>query len=108
MGSKFEINFKNRPAIEIFGKSYELNISPKKWMFSIMRHLRFMRKLFPGWHAKDKQIGRQIRQEILEQVPNLSADLKKKRLEELDQIKGYRRVKYEKAAKVMASLKEIS
>jgi len=92
LGSSFEIVHINRPAFDLFGKKIEFDFSPKRWMLKIMRHLRSLRLLMPEWHKKEKEISQQVRKELLEGFPP------RHRLLELDNIKGYREVRYKAAS----------
>ena len=74
------------------GKKIEFDFSPKRWMLKVMRHFRSLRLLMPEWHKKEKEISQQVRKELLEEFPSRS------RLLELDNIKGYREVRYKAAS----------
>jgi indolepyruvate ferredoxin oxidoreductase len=95
LGTEFKVRHINRPAFDVFGKKIEFDLSPRRWMFSIMRHLRILRILLPSWHKREKEISLRIRTELLsglEQHQN-----KYQRIKELASIKGYREIRYAKA-----------
>lgn len=92
LGRSFRKVFINRPAFDVGAKKIEFDFSPKPWMLSLMRHARFLRPLLPEWHKKEREIAGDIRSRLL--GPALSyQDLKK-----LENIKGYRDVRYEQYA----------
>lgn len=96
LGKSFEIVHINRPAFELLGKKVEFDFSPKPWMLNTMRHLRVLRKLMPSWHKKEKQIALTLREKIM----NVSSVLPQDRysyLQRIDNVKGYREVRYQKA-----------
>lgn len=95
LGSSFEVVHINRPAFDILGKKIEFDFSPKKWMLNVMRHLRILRLLMSQWHKNEKEIAHKIRAELVD------AKLSRKRLMELDNIKGYREVRYKIANKYL-------
>ena len=95
LGTHFKVIHINRPAFDLLGKKIEFDFSPKKWMLLMMRHFRVLRVLMPDWHKHEKDISTRIRSEIL------SGKLSLKRLNELDQIKGYRSVRYKAASQVL-------
>jgi indolepyruvate ferredoxin oxidoreductase len=95
LGSSFEVVHINRPSFDIFGKKIEFDFSPKPWMLRMMKHLRSLRLLLPDWHKKEKEISLLIRKELL------NGDLRRSRLLELDNIKGYRDVRYKSAIKYL-------
>jgi indolepyruvate ferredoxin oxidoreductase len=64
-------------------------------MLKIMKNLGVLRLLLPAWHTHEKDIARTIKSLMLEEV------LPKKRLLELDNIKGYREVRYKLAQKYL-------
>jgi indolepyruvate ferredoxin oxidoreductase len=94
-GTSFEVVHINRPAFVVMGRKIEFDFSPKPWMLKVMKNLRVLRLLMPAWHAHEKEIALSIRNLILEEV------LPKKRLLELDNIKGYREVRYKLAEKYL-------
>lgn len=97
LGSGFQVVHINRPAFDIAARKIEFDFSPRPWMLKIMRQMRILRLLMPQWHHKEKAIAAQIRKELL------AADIPRKRLKELDAIKGYREVRYAAAAKYLGS-----
>src|SRR3990167_9094789 len=44
----------NRPEFTIFGFHLRFNIVTRDWQLHIMRQMKFLRKLLPGWHAREK------------------------------------------------------
>ncbi len=68
-------------------KKIEFDFSPRPWMLKIMRHLRLLRTVMPEWHKREREISVRIRGEIL-------SGKDKTRLKQLDQVKGYRDVRY--------------
>lgn len=92
LGSSYKVVHINRPAFDLFGKKIEFDFSPKVWMLKIMRHMRILRKLMPQWHKEERRIALVIRAELLSGVSE-------KRLRELEQVKGYREIRYQSAAK---------
>lgn len=96
----------NRPAFDLFGKKIEFDISPKDWMLKLMRHARVLRFLLPSWHKKEREISLKIRDQILNQIPKgqKSDDIIRKNLKILENIKGYREVRYQKATEAFANL----
>lgn len=95
LGSSFEVIHINRPAFVVAGKKIEFDFSPKRWMLQLMRHFRVLRILLKDWHKNEKEMASAVRAEILK------AGLNRKRLMELDSIKGYREVRYKFATKFL-------
>lgn len=61
-------------------------------MLKVMRHMRILRKLMPDWHKEERRLSGIIRREILSKAGE-------HRLRELEQVKGYREIRYSLAAK---------
>ncbi len=100
----------NRPSFDIFNKRVEFDISPKDWMLKIMRHMKVLRPLLKSWHRKERDIALEIRSFILSEIPSkkLSATSTREALKTLENIKGYREVRYLKASKAFSYLRDLS
>lgn len=88
LGSRFRKTFINRPSFDLFEKKIEFDFSPRAWMLKSMRHARFLRKLMPAWHSRERMISAQIKSDLLK------APLEFKALKKLESVKGYREVRY--------------
>ena len=88
LGSGFKKTFINRPSFDIGSKKIEFDFSPRPWMLKIMRQARFLRTLLPAWHKLEREIGINIKEKILANPLNYSE------LKRLENIKGYRDVRY--------------
>lgn len=91
LGKSFKKTFINRPSFDIGAKKIEFDFSPRPWMLKTMRHARFLRSVLPEWHRLERKISADIRGKLLGEALQYS-ELKK-----LENIKGYREVRYEKA-----------
>ncbi len=101
--NKFSTSYKrefiNRPSFDILGMKIEFNMSPKIWMLKVMRQLRILRILLPYWHRKERSISKHIRNEVLAETHKLkNNDDQYQALMRLDNVKGYRKIRYDKAA----------
>ncbi len=97
LGSSYKVRFINRPSFDLFGRKIEFDLSPKVWMLLIMRHLRLLRVLMAQWHAKEREIAKKIQKDLIA-IPALhdQAELRSE-LQKLENVKGYREVRYGKA-----------
>lgn len=91
LGKSYTKSFINRPSFDLGSKKIEFDFSPKPWMLKAMRHARFLRPLLPAWHKTERQIAVGIKAKLLGATLNYS-ELKK-----LENIKGYRDVRYSEA-----------
>jgi len=95
LGTSFKLKYINRPCFPLLGKNIEFDFSPRPWMLKIMRHCRLIRYLLPKWHYQEKSINRKLKTRIL----SLGKDSSESRLNilrEIDSIKGYREVRFDK------------
>lgn len=99
LGTDYRIIHLNRPEFDLMDRRIAFEFSPKKWMLKQMRHQRWLRKAQAKVHAQEHEIALKIRHELLNVIPQQEGD-KRQALMRLDNIKGYRQVRYEKAAKV--------
>lgn len=95
LGIAYQVVHINRPSFVLLGRKIEFDLSPKDWMLSLMRHLRLLRLLLPNWHLAERRMADKIREELLSGRPNT------KRLRHLDNVKGYRDVRYKAAEKFL-------
>ncbi|MBC7428741.1 MAG: 2-oxoacid:acceptor oxidoreductase family protein, partial [Bacteriovorax sp.] len=89
LGSSYKKTFINRPSFDIGDKKIEFDFSPGKWMLKLMRHARFLRGMLPSWHKLEKKISADLRAKLL------SKSMDFKELKALENIKGYRQVRYD-------------
>lgn len=89
LGTSYKKTFLNRPSFDLGEKKIEFDFSPSKWMLKIMRHARFLRAVLTSWHKQERKISSDIRSRILNQA------LSFKELKALENIKGYRQVRYD-------------
>ena len=100
LGTSFKKTRLNRPGFMIFGKHFEFDISPKDWMLKFVRHMRILRVIMPSEHAKEMKIAGKIKDELVNKIYLLNNEDRYKRLVQLDNIKGYRAIRFEKAQKI--------
>jgi indolepyruvate ferredoxin oxidoreductase len=114
LGDKLVHRHLNRPEFVIAGRTVRFKMRTRPWMLKLMRRAKFMRRVLPGWHAKEKEF-RDWYFDLADQFtaphdPEAYATwLKILRLPE--EATGYREVRYprmaqarERAAELLASL----
>lgn len=93
LGSSYQKKFINRPAFDISDeKVIEFDFSPRPWMLKALSKARFLRAMLPFWHKKERALSLKIREKLLFGPLDFS------RLKQLDNIKGYREVRFKKAS----------
>ncbi|QDK41942.1 hypothetical protein DOM21_10885 [Bacteriovorax stolpii] len=91
LGTSYKKVFINRPSFDLGDKKVEFDFSPKPWMLKTMRHMRFLRAALPAWHKEERRIASEVRSRILGKALDF------KELRALENIKGYRQVRYDMA-----------
>lgn len=100
LGKSYAITRINRPSFDLGARKIEFDLSPRYWMLAVMRHQRWLRNVLPAWHRRERDISMAIRNKILK-ICLESSDQTKiyKKLKSLENIKGYRHVRYANAIK---------
>ena len=96
-GKGFRITHINRPSFDIGPWKWEFDFSPRDWMLKLMRHGRFLRFILPTWHRREREINRRIRHDLLKAIPQMEEGRRRKSLKVLENVKGYRAIRYENA-----------
>ena len=94
LGTHFKKSFINRPSFNIGDKKIEFDISPTTSMLKVMRQARFLRKILPQWHKKERDIAARIRQDLL------ASSMPYQGLKALENVKGYREERYKNALSI--------
>jgi indolepyruvate ferredoxin oxidoreductase len=90
LGSTFQVAHINRPRFDFGWFSWEFDWESRPWMLKIMKHQRWLRRILPHWHKREKHLALWIRHQLLKEIPILSLEEKNKALRKIEQIKGYR------------------
>ena len=87
----------NRPQFAIWGFQFEWDMPTRNWMLNIMKQCKFLRKLLPLWHEKEKE----YRDWYVEQVQNFNLfqnnEIYRAYVDVLkspETVRGYRAVRY--------------
>lgn len=97
LGTSYKLRRINRPEFDLFGKKISFDISPTDWMLKFMRHARLLRLILPSWHKREKEIAATVRKKIVDEIWKLPPNEIYTALKKLENIKGYREVRYQKA-----------
>jgi indolepyruvate ferredoxin oxidoreductase len=97
LGSSFRKIHINRPEFDIGEKKIAFDINPKDWMLKIMRHARLLRLVLPSWHKKERELASTIRSRLLKLNKDVSVSEQYQSIKKMENVKGYRDVRYEKA-----------
>ena len=53
-GDRLKVRFLNKPEFILFGKKIRFQIKKYPWQLEIMKRMKWLRKVLPGWHAEEK------------------------------------------------------
>ncbi|MFN0117205.1 MAG: DUF6537 domain-containing protein [Elusimicrobiota bacterium] len=117
-GDKISYVHFNRPQFNFWGKLFEFDLESKDWMLRIMSYFKFLRKILPQWHKKEKEF-RDWYLNLIEGIHFTDSLLVYKNYCDLadlpEMVKGYREIRYplmkeaqEKAIKIQSALSEMS
>jgi indolepyruvate ferredoxin oxidoreductase len=90
----------NRPEFDILGYRVRFEMKTRDWQLRIMSRMRFLRKLMPKWHIREKSF-RDWYESLVDQLDFTSPRDYQRWLEILsvpDDVTGYREVRYPKMA----------
>ena len=89
----------NRPEFTLAGRDIRFKLSPKKWMLNVLKHTRWLRRLMPQWHRREKE----FRDWYIALVENFrngngreSYDRYVQALRCVEEVRGYREIRYPK------------
>jgi len=102
-GDRIEYKHFNRPHFDLFGFDIEFDLDSRDWMLSIMKRMKFLRRLMPAWHKREKEF-RAWYQGLVERFEFNNPeqyDRWVKALSTPEEVRGYRAVRYPKMEAAM-------
>ena len=97
-GDRIVYKHHNKPEFEIFGKKIVFDIKTRDWMLRLMSGAKFLRKLMPSWHKREKDF-RDWYESVVDKIDWHGAkDYQRwlSILETPEEVSGYREVRYPK------------
>jgi len=97
-GDKIIYHHLNRPEFNVLGRDIRFKFSPRKWQLNLLKHLRWLRRVMPAWHRRE----REFRDWYIDVVENFryedraSYERYVKALRCVEEVRGYREVRYPK------------
>ncbi len=109
-GDKTEYVHLTRPQFKILGRAVEFDLKSRDWQLRIMKNLRFLRKIWPEWHAPEKAF-RAWYENVVSGfnifADNELYDMYVKLFELPATIKGYRNIRYPKIEAAVSAGEEL-
>lgn len=97
-GDKIVYHHLNRPEFNVLGRDIRFKFSPRKWQLNLLKHLRWLRRVMPSWHRRE----RDFRDWYVALVQNFRYEDRAtyerfvKALRCVEEVRGYREVRYPK------------
>ena len=54
-GDKIIYHHLNRPEFNVLGRDIRFKFSPRKWQLNVLKHLRWLRRVMPAWHRRERE-----------------------------------------------------
>ncbi|HVO33348.1 MAG TPA: DUF6537 domain-containing protein [Elusimicrobiota bacterium] len=95
-GDRIVYQHLTRPEFTLFGRTWRWDMSTRDWQLSIMRRMKFLRRLLPAWHRAE----REFRDWYLEWVDRFDVEdetvypLWVQILDAPAEVRGYREIRY--------------
>ena len=89
----------NRPHFTVMGLELEADIDTRNWQLNLMKRMKFLRRWFPQWHAKEKAFREWYITRVIDTFAPADAETYEKHLQALEcveEVRGYREIRYPK------------
>jgi indolepyruvate ferredoxin oxidoreductase len=98
-GDKMVYHHLNRPEFNVFDRDIRFKFSPKKWQLNLLKHMRWLRKVTPQWHRREREF-RDWYIKLVDNFRNVDGPEAYNRyvqaLRCVEEVRGYREVRYPK------------
>jgi indolepyruvate ferredoxin oxidoreductase len=98
-GDKIVYRHLNRPEFNVLGRDIRFKFSPKKWHLNLLKHFRWLRRVMPAWHRREREF-RDWYIRLVENFRNVDGKLAYERSVEalrcIELVRGYREIRYPK------------
>ena len=97
-GDKIVYHHLNRPEFNLFGRDVRFKFSPKKWQLNVLKHLRWLRRVMPQWHRREREFRDWYIRIVSDfhYADRAGYDRYVKALRCVEEVRGYREVRYPK------------
>lgn len=102
-GDRIEYRHFNRPEFDVLSMKIRFDMKSRDWMLNVMKHMKFLRRLMPAWHKKEKAFRAWY--EVLVDRFEYTSPEQYERWEKVlslpEEVRGYRGVRYPKMESAM-------
>jgi indolepyruvate ferredoxin oxidoreductase len=108
-GDRLSYEHLNRPAFDVLGRHVEFDIRTRDWMLALARRMRFLRRLMPAWHRRERAFRDWYAGEVIDAVctGRLAGEAAEEALRLPETVTGFRTVRYPKEEAAYARFREI-
>jgi indolepyruvate ferredoxin oxidoreductase len=88
----------NRPAFAILGREIEFDMKTRDWMLRLIRRARFLRRLLPAWHTRERAFRDWYERDVVGAVVDgrLTGTAADEALRLPEHVTGFRQIRYPK------------
>jgi indolepyruvate ferredoxin oxidoreductase len=99
----------NRPAFDVLGRHLEWDMETRDWQLRLMRRARFLRRLLPSWHRRERRFRDWYEREVIGAVCDgrLAGPAADEALRLPERVTGFRAVRHPKEDAAYARLEEL-
>ena len=98
-GDRIKYVHLNRPHFTVMGLDFEGDIDTRNWQLHLMKRMKFLRRWFPEWHAKEKAFREWYITRVIDTFSPTDTETYEKHLQALEcaeEVRGYREIRYPK------------
>ncbi len=108
-GDKIVYKHFNRPEFDVLGMKIRFDMKSRDWMLNAMKHMKFLRRLLPQWHKKEKAF-RAWYEALVDRFEYTSPEMYERWVAALslpEEVRGYRGIRYPKMEQAMDQAEKI-
>ena len=109
-GDRIKYVHLNRPHFNILGFDIEADIDTRNWQLHLMKRMKFLRRLLPEWHAREKAFREWYISRVVDTfapADGASYERHLRALECVEEVRGYREIRYPKMAAARARVESL-
>jgi indolepyruvate ferredoxin oxidoreductase len=99
----------NRPAFDVLGRHLEWDMETRDWQLRLIRRARFLRRILPAWHRRERAFRDWYEAEVLGAVCDgrIAGPAAEEALRLPESVTGFRDIRYPKEDAAYARLSEL-
>lgn len=109
-GDRIKYVHLNRPHFTVMGLNIETDIDTRNWQLNIMKRMKFLRRWFSQWHAKERAFREWYITQVVDTFAPTDAESYEnhvRALECVEEVRGYREIRYPKMERAKQTVEEL-